>query len=115
MYREKSPTHLTRKNKKRTFSSINQEFPCRVMSRHKGEITSAQIDREFPYQIILPSAWYSGANYRRVHAFCVGLSLAPRGHAIFNNDEWHYVFCFSKREDAEALMQRFGGEWFDPA
>jgi hypothetical protein len=45
----------------------------------------------------------------------VGLSLAPRGHAVVKNDEWHYVFCFSEREDAEALMRQFGGEWFDPA
>ena len=47
------------------------------MGRRKGEMSSAQIDRRFPHQVILLSAWYSGANYRRVHAFCVGLSLAP--------------------------------------
>jgi hypothetical protein len=26
----------------------------------------------------------------------------------------HHVFCFTLREDAEKLMARFGGEWFDP-
>jgi hypothetical protein len=56
---------------------------------------------------------YSGTNYRTIHAFCAGLSLAPRGHAVIKNDEWHHVFCFSLREDAEKLMARFGGEWFD--
>ena len=85
------------------------------MSRRKGEITPAGIDREFPHQILLPAASYSGANYRFVQAFCIGLSLAPRGHAIFKNDAWHYVFCFAKQADAEKLLERFGGEWFDPA
>src|SRR5262245_52313986 len=85
------------------------------MGRRKGELSSAAIDRRYPHQIILPAAWYSGSNYRRVHAFCIGLSLAPRGHAVLKNDEWHYVFCFARAEDAELLRGRFGGEWFDPA
>ena len=85
------------------------------MARKKGELSSNEIDRLFPHQVILPQAWYSGANFRRVHAFCAGLSLAPRGHAVFKNDGWHYVFCFSKVEAAGKMRERFGGEWFDPA
>jgi hypothetical protein len=27
---------------------------------------------------------------------------------------WYRVFCHSLKEDAEAFMARFGGEWFDP-
>jgi hypothetical protein len=84
------------------------------MVRRKGEMTSAQLDREFPHQIILPAACYSGTNYRFVHAFCGGLSLATRGHAVVKDGEWHHVFCLSKREDAEKLKQRFGGDWFNP-
>jgi hypothetical protein len=85
-----------------------------MMVRRKGEISSAAIDRQYPYQVILPARCYSGTNYRTIHAFCLGLSLAPRGHAVLKNDEWHHVFCFSVQEDAEKLMARFGGEWFDP-
>ena len=84
------------------------------MVRRKGEITAAQIDRHYPHQVILPTNCYSGTNYRTIHAFCADLSLAPRGHAVVRNDEWHHVFCFSIREDAEKLKGRFGGEWFDP-
>ena len=84
------------------------------MVRRKGEISSAAIDREYQQQVILPARCYSGSNYETVNAFCRDLSLAPRGHAVIKNDEWHYVFCFSIREDAEKLMARFGGEWFDP-
>jgi hypothetical protein len=84
------------------------------MVRRKGEMSSALIDREYPHQVIFPARCYSGTNCRTIHAFCVGLSLAPRGHAVIKNDERHHVFCFSLREDAEKLMGRFGGEWFDP-
>ena len=85
------------------------------MVRRKGEISSAIIDREYPYQVILPARCYSEPNYQTVASFCADLpSLAPRGHAVVKNDEWHYVFCFSLQEEAEKLMARFAGEWFDP-
>ena len=45
-------------------------------------------------------------------AFCVGLSLAPRGHTLLRDRQWHFVFCFSNREDAEKIMTRFSGRWF---
>ena len=41
-------------------------------------------------------------------------AIASRGHAVVNDDEWCHVFCFSMQADAERLMQRFGGKWFDP-
>src|SRR4029078_1513224 len=56
-----------------------------MMVRRKGEISSAAIDRQYPYQVILPAHCYSGTNYRTIHAFCIGLSLAPRGHAVLKN------------------------------
>lgn len=77
-------------------------------------MSSAAIDRQYPHQVILPARCYTGTNYETVVVFCRDLSLAPRGHAVIKNDEWHHVFCFALREDAERLMARFGGEWFDP-
>ncbi len=76
-------------------------------------MTDDEINRRFPHQIVLPAQWYSGANFRLVHAFCIGLSLAPRGHAVSSGNEWRYVFCFASRDDAETIRQRFGGEWFE--
>ena len=84
------------------------------MPRRKGELTAAALDREYPFQVILPARCYSGANYKIICKFCEGLSLAPRGHAVVKDDEWHHVFCFSVQDDAEKLLQQFGGEWFDP-
>ena len=47
-----------------------------------SELSDQQIDRCFPHQVILDAAYYSAHNFRLVLAFCVGLSLAPRGHAV---------------------------------
>jgi hypothetical protein len=54
-------------------------------------------------------------NYNAIHAFCADLSLCPRGHSIFKDDQWHRVYCFAEREHAEKFQAHFGGEWFDPA
>jgi hypothetical protein len=83
------------------------------MGRRKGELTSAGVDREYPHQVILPASFCASGNYEIVTSFCRDLSLAPRGHSVVKNDEWHHVFCFSVREDAEKMMARCGGEWFD--
>ena len=71
----------------------------------------AEIDRLFPHQVILPPACYAGTMFRTVHAFCLCLSLAERGHVVLRNDEWHYVFCFSEWDDADKLRARYGGQW----
>jgi hypothetical protein len=73
----------------------------------------AEIERQFPFQVVLPAAMHSGHNFRLAIAHC-GPSLAPRGHVTMRGSEWLYVFCFSKRDEAEALRARFGGEWFNP-
>jgi hypothetical protein len=75
-------------------------------------MTDGEIDRMFPHQVILPPACYSGVMFRTVHAFCIGLSLADRGHVVLQNGEWHYVFCFSEWDDADKLRARYGGQWF---
>lgn len=85
------------------------------MGRRKGELSPARIDREFPHQIIVPCSLLSGGHYHFVRYFCDGLSAAPRGHSVVKDDEWHQIFCFRDRADAELFRQRFGGGWFDPA
>ena len=84
------------------------------MTRRKGELTSAQVDRDYPFQVIMPASRCTLAAGKAIDAFCKDLSLAPRGHSVVRNDEWHHVFCFRLQADAERLMANFGGEWFDP-
>ena len=83
------------------------------MVRRKGEMSSAQLDREYPHQVLLRADHYTGSAYRTVQAFCIGLSLAPRGHSMFKDDAWHHVFCFSDPVDVKKFRARFGGEVFD--
>ncbi len=82
--------------------------------RRKGEISSAVLDREYPHQIIVPCSLLRGGDYHYVRYFCEGMSLAPRGHSVVKDDEWHHVFCFREKQDAEKFQLRFGGGWFDP-
>jgi hypothetical protein len=73
------------------------------------------LDLEYPHQVLLRADHYTGSAYQTVQGFCIGLSLAPRGHSMFKDDVWHYVFCFADPADAEKFRARFGGEVFDPA
>ena len=85
------------------------------MSRRKGELSPAGVDRDWPHQIMVPADEVLNQNYEAARTFCADLSLCPRGHSIFKDDRWHRVFCFSEKADAEKFHERFGGEWFDPA
>jgi len=85
------------------------------VSRRKGELSPAAIDRGWLYQVALRAEECRGTHYRTLHAFCLGLSLCPRGHSVRYKDEWWHAFCFAEKAHAEAFCDRFGGEHFDPS
>ena len=85
------------------------------MVRRKGELTKREIDRDFPHQVAVRGDLCTGSQYRYAHAFCLNLSLAPRGHSVRRNGYWYNVFCFADPAHAEAFRVKFGGETFDPA
>jgi hypothetical protein len=82
--------------------------------RRKGEITSAQVDRDWPHQIALPQNLSVWPAYKVIEDFCSDLSLCPRGHSFKKGADWFVVFCFAERAHAEKFKKRFNGEWFDP-
>ncbi|WP_426232085.1 hypothetical protein [Pararhizobium sp. DWP3-4] len=84
------------------------------MSARKGELTAADIDRGWPFQIALDGALCTGQQSVVQAEFCKGLSRCVRGHSLFHDDKTFVVQCFSLKEDAEKFMNRFGGEWFNP-
>jgi hypothetical protein len=84
------------------------------MVYRKGELSPAGIDQGWPYQVALPASVSLGGSYKVVQDFCKTLSLCPRGHAVFHDNQWFNVYCFSDPEHASKFMQRFGGERFDP-
>jgi hypothetical protein len=84
------------------------------MTRRKGELSPAGIDRGWPHQIVLPADECRGTQYQTIHAFCRDLSLCSRRHSLFWDDRCWQVFCFSDAAHAEQFRARFGGERFDP-
>ncbi len=81
--------------------------------KRKGELSSAQMDRNWPYQIAVPEHVTAGANIWAVHQLCKELEACPRRHAVVREGVWYNVFCFAKPDQAEAFKQRYGGEPFD--
>ena len=62
----------------------------------------------------VPASASANGGYKTIHAFCKDLSLCPRGHSVFHEDQWFNVYCFAEASDAENFMKRFGGEKFSP-
>ena len=84
------------------------------MTNRKGELTSARIDRGWPYQVALAASQCSGKQREAHDEFCMGLSRCVRGHTVNFEDVGYVVHCFSIRDDAAAFIAKYGGEWFDP-
>lgn len=89
------------------------------MSRRKGELSTAQIDRQWPYQVALADVVDHHERYARslaIEAFCKGdgIDASPRGFSFVAADRWHQVYCFATAEQAAAFRERFGGEPIKP-
>jgi hypothetical protein len=84
------------------------------MTKRKGEMTSAAIDRDWPHQVALRSE-VTVREFHVIEAFCKDLSRCPRGHSVCTAEGWWNVYCFARRDDAAKFMARFGGETLNPA
>ena len=83
--------------------------------RRKGELTPAQIDREWPHQVAVPSIDSSGVPLAGdVRRFTARMSICSRGHTVNDGKRQYHVFCFSDPDDAAIFRKAFGGEDFDP-
>ncbi|MBN8533820.1 MAG: hypothetical protein J0L51_06985 [Rhizobiales bacterium] len=87
--------------------------------RRKGELSQAEINRQWPHHIALQQLPDHAAQYSRnieIDAFCVaaGDDAAPRGYSIMHQDAWFEVRCFASAATAAQFIQRFGGRPFDP-
>ena len=84
------------------------------MVYRKGELTSAQMDREWPHQIALPVEAVLGKNKTIIDRFCRGLSVCPRQHTYWQHDKEFLVYCFAELLDAHYFQTYFGGELMTP-
>jgi len=86
------------------------------MSRRKGELTKAGIDRGWSHQVAHPERLSCREHWRAHHAFIEEhkLSLGPRGHSFVRDGEWYNVKCFAELAHAQIFIARFGGEYMTP-
>jgi hypothetical protein len=81
------------------------------MTRRKGEITRARLQREWPHHVALSGDKVRGLkNSQVVRGFADTLLVAPLTYSVSRADVDLVVFCFAKPEDADTFCERFGGE-----
>jgi hypothetical protein len=82
------------------------------MSRRKGEITRAEIDRCFPHQVELPvPANGFGGRLSAIYGFCREHCFSYQTRPSRRRGEADAVrWCFRLPADAERFRAQFGGE-----
>jgi hypothetical protein len=78
------------------------------MTLRKGEITTAQLRRDWPRHVALSAEKVRGVdNSAMVRGFAHTLSVAPRTYHMCRDDSEFVVFCFAKSEDADGVLRAF--------
>lgn len=80
--------------------------------RRKGELSKAEVDRRWPYQVAVEIPQGHGLG----HMSSVGplSSLCARGHEVAHGGKRYRVFCFSDPDQATRFKDIMCGEEFDP-
>ncbi|UWM76964.1 hypothetical protein N1937_06925 [Rhizobium sp. WSM4643] len=79
------------------------------MSRRKGELTPAGIDRGWLFQIALPGELSLGKLGEEQDTSCAKLMRCTRYYSVFHEDKHYLVHCFATKAGAEAFRANGAG------
>lgn len=90
------------------------------MSKRKGELSNAGIDRTWPFQVALHAEICTDDQFARVLDLGCSLNAGPIWRHVIKNEVTGYqasyhLICFARREEAQAFIDSAGGRHFDPA
>ena len=63
-------------------------------------LTQQDVDKEWPYQVLVPAHECTGHKFREKMKFCEGLSLCSRIGASMVMSTAYRIFCFKERRHA---------------
>jgi hypothetical protein len=85
------------------------------MTRSRGSIGRRQLAREYPHRVAVPAERLRGAeNSTPMYGFAKDHSGALPPLHLERDGQRFVVFCFRRQADAEAFVERFGGEIIEP-
>lgn len=90
-----------------------------MTTRHKGALSDAALDREWPHQVAIQDDLCVDRNFQIIADWLIGRSHAPRTRTVtveWRNShkvETYRVHCFSNPADAVDFLSTFGGYRFD--
>jgi hypothetical protein len=80
------------------------------MTRAKGQLSRALLNREYPHQVLVPAENVGGKTIDKVADFHVKLGIPTKSRSIRKGDAWYALYCFADREHVKLFQAIFGGE-----